>query len=346
MYERIVTVQPLYVSVWSFIKRAFFLLVVFSKVLAISEVISPIDREIGRQVTPKDLNIFFNDPASYIVIKPYQQESPPEVKKTTIKKQLFSLYQAPQKELKFVFIVPSYNNAKWYKRNLASIFNQKYDNYHVIYIDDVSTDKTADLVEAFVEERGMKERFTLIKNKERRHMAYNRYLGVHSCNDTDICIALDGDDWLKDTDILSYYNSIYQDKNVWVTYGSFIRFPSNNKGSACGAISSQAIKKNKIRGEKWTASHLKTFYAWLFKQISIENFKYQDEFLRGATDLAMMYPMLEMAGNYSKFIPKITCVYNCRNQDAKGRSEEREKRKKISTYLKQQPPAQPIFIAA
>ena len=30
----------------------------------------------------------------------------------------------------FVFIVPSYNNELYYKKNLSSIFNQIYKNWH------------------------------------------------------------------------------------------------------------------------------------------------------------------------------------------------------------------------
>ena len=44
----------------------------------------------------------------------------------------------------FVVIVPSYNNSEWVERNLRSIFEQKYDNFRVIYIDDASTDGTWD----------------------------------------------------------------------------------------------------------------------------------------------------------------------------------------------------------
>src|SRR3989304_2120498 len=57
----------------------------------------------------------------------------------------------PKKEKHFVVIVPSYNNKDWYQKNLDSIFMQKYTNYHVVYIDDVSTDGTGDLVEKYVQ---------------------------------------------------------------------------------------------------------------------------------------------------------------------------------------------------
>ncbi len=223
---------------------------------------------------------------------------------------------------------------------------QNYRNYHVIYIDDASTDGTDRLVQDFVKEWGMENRFTIIKNKERKYMAYNRYMAIHLCADTDICIALDADDWLAHNEVLAYYNKVYRNKNVWLTYGSFMRFPSGDPGLACARLPDKVIQKNSVRKERWMTSHLKTFYAWLFKLIPVEQFKYEDTFLAGATDQAMMYPMLEMAHSYSKFIAKKTCMYNCPDDETMSPSmlAVKEYRKKIGDYLRAQKPFRPIKI--
>ena len=42
---------------------------------------------------------------------------------------------------KFTIITPSYNNVEWVEFNLASVLNQTYSNYRVMYIDDASTDE-------------------------------------------------------------------------------------------------------------------------------------------------------------------------------------------------------------
>ena len=48
--------------------------------------------------------------------------------------------------LPFCIVVPSYNNAQNlnnpYKRNINSILQQEYTNYHVVYIDDNSDDES------------------------------------------------------------------------------------------------------------------------------------------------------------------------------------------------------------
>jgi glycosyltransferase involved in cell wall biosynthesis len=48
--------------------------------------------------------------------------------------------------------VPSFNNAKrrHYLRNLDSIFQQEYRNYHVVYVNDASEDETGQQVKNYM----------------------------------------------------------------------------------------------------------------------------------------------------------------------------------------------------
>lgn len=54
-------------------------------------------------------------------------------------------------------MVPSYNNIEsgLYLRNLNSIFMQNYTNYHIVYIDDASSDKTGEYVKSYVMSRSI-----------------------------------------------------------------------------------------------------------------------------------------------------------------------------------------------
>ena len=116
----------------------------------------------------------------------------------------------PDTELHFTVIIPSYNNSKWYKKNLDSIFMQKYENYHIIYIDDASPDGTGNLVEEYVKERGQSHKITIIKNKERCYSLANIYKAVYMCDDTDIIASCDGDDWWYSDRVLETLNKVYQ----------------------------------------------------------------------------------------------------------------------------------------
>ena len=98
------------------------------------------------------------------------------------------------KEKPFVIVIPSYNNAQWYDQNLSSVFNQKYSNYRVIYIDDCSTDNTYGLVKKYIEKHNQTKRVTLLRNKSNHGAMANHWRANHLCQDHEIIIDLDGDD--------------------------------------------------------------------------------------------------------------------------------------------------------
>lgn len=83
--------------------------------------------------------------------------------------------------------VPSYNNAqsRLYLRNLDSIFQQYYKNYHVVYVNDASTDGTGEYVQAYMEENEIPpEKYTIINNNESLlHCANIHMIAHHYCNE-------------------------------------------------------------------------------------------------------------------------------------------------------------------
>ena len=113
---------------------------------------------------------------------------------------------------RFVFVVPSYNNKEWYKRNLESIFKQTYDNYRVIYIDDYSPDGTGELVEKYIAAIGRQDQVTLIRNEKRIKAMANIYKAIQLCDDNEVIVMLDGDDWLYSLDVLKELNTVYKNK--------------------------------------------------------------------------------------------------------------------------------------
>lgn len=53
-------------------------------------------------------------------------------------------------------MVPSYNNVHndLHIKNIETIIMQEYSNFHIVFIDDASTDGTGDKVEEFVKQKG------------------------------------------------------------------------------------------------------------------------------------------------------------------------------------------------
>lgn len=214
----------------------------------------------------------------------------------------------------FVIVIPSYNNKLWYMRNLDSIFDQSYDNYRVIYIDDASPDGTGDLVKKYIAKRNMGKKVTLLLNEKNKGALANTYYAANLCKSHEIIVIVDGDDWFNDVDALKYLNEIYKDPNVWMTYGQFVEFPIADEAEWVHRIPSEIVKKNAFRDYTWVSSHLRTFYAALFHKINENDLKKDGTFLPSAGDLAAMFPMLEMAGFHSYYVPRVMYVYNTANQ--------------------------------
>lgn len=218
----------------------------------------------------------------------------------------------PNGERSIVIVTASYKNKDWYKQNLDSIFLQNYSNYRLIYIDDCSPDKTGNLVEQYIKEKGQEHRVTLIKNQKRLGAVANQYKAIRSCHDNEIIIICDGDDFLATRNVLKYINNVYADNNIWLTYGQFIEWPTNIRGF-CHPMPADIVRRNAFREYQDIPSHLRTFYAGLFKRIKLEDFMYEGEFLEMNADIAAMFPMIEMACDHHKFIPEILYIYNGAN---------------------------------
>lgn len=212
-------------------------------------------------------------------------------------------------EKPIVIIVPSFNNSQWCMKNMHSIAIQKYSNYRVIYINDCSTDDTGALVANYIQTMGLQELIMLINNPKRLGALANLYNAIHSCDDKEIIVTLDGDDWFADDMVLFRINQAYQAENVWLTYGQFKTYPQDTVGF-CRDFPTGIIRGNFFREYEWISSHPRTFYAALFKQIKLRDLLYEGVFFDVTWDMAFMYPMLEMAAERIAFIPDVLYVYN------------------------------------
>jgi glycosyltransferase involved in cell wall biosynthesis len=211
-------------------------------------------------------------------------------------------------ESSFVVVIPSYQNRQWCEKTILSVLTQQYPNFRAIYTDDCSTDGTADEAERILSEKDKNNIFSLVKNTNRLYAVHNIYNMAHSCDDNEIIVMLDGDDWLAHPNVLSRLNEEYQ-KGVWMTYGQYISYPDREVGCSC-AIPKEIIDAGSFRRYRWCSSHLRTFYAGLYKKILPDDLKHNGQWLTMAGDLAAMFPMLEMSGPKQSFIPDILYEYN------------------------------------
>ncbi len=252
---------------------------------------------------------------------------------------LFDFLKAhPDEEKSIVVLTTSYNNRNWAQKNLESIFRQDYSNYRVIYIDDASQDATAGLVEEWVNKQEKQLCFELFRNRERRGALANIYWAIHDrCRDEEIVVSLDGDDWFYDAQVLKRINQVYSAREVWLTHGTLLEFPTGIKGWSV-PIPRRIVAHNAFRSYR-CPSHLRTFYAWLFKRIRLEDLQYEGRFFSMTWDQAMMFPMIEMAGERHAFIPEITYVYNMSNPINDNKVDPQLQRD-LEVFIRSKPPYQ------
>lgn len=248
---------------------------------------------------------------------------------------VFGYPSLPVEEKSFVIVCASYNNKEWYRWNLDSLTNQNYTKYHIIYIDDCSTDGTGQLVADYIKERGLEGLITLIINSERQGALKNHYDAIHTCQDSDIIINVDGDDALADPNVLAYMNRVYADPSVWLTYGQFMEMPQQKVGF-CHPMPPHVIIQSDFRSYGDTPSHMRTFYAGLYKKIKKEDLMINGAFFDMDADIATMFPMIEMACDHFKFINKVVYLYNGANplnDHKKSKARQRE----LDLYIRSLP---------
>jgi len=94
--------------------------------------------------------------------------------------------------IEFSVVIPLYNKEKSIKTTLASVLNQSYPYFEVIIVNDGSTDKSAEIVEKFQDER------IVLINKANGGVSSARNVGILNAKN-DWIAFLDGDDlWHRD----------------------------------------------------------------------------------------------------------------------------------------------------
>lgn len=199
-----------------------------------------------------------------------------------------------------------WNVEEYIEKCITSIKNQKFTDYKVFLVDDVSTDNTVEIIKNLI---NGDDRFILIQNTEKKFKLRNMdelFRNEELFYDEDIIIELDGDDWFYDENVLEFINDKYQtNKDLWLTNGSWV-WTNGHFGFSAKA------NPDTIRTDPFQFSHLRTWKTHLWRNIEQKSLQHDDGsyFISGA-DVAYSFPMVEMAGKkHYEFIPKILLVYN------------------------------------
>ena len=247
----------------------------------------------------------------------------------------FSPAAFPLHNRSFVIFISGFNNGAFVEKTLRSVFSQVYDNYRVIYIDDASTDGSFEVARDLISQSPQAARAAFVHNEQRIGFLANLIRAASVCQDQEILVILNGEDWLAHEWVLSRLNQYYADPDLWLTYGQYREFPTFRIGSVRNYLESEGAQ---LRAAPFAASHLKTFYAGLFKHIPESDLLYQGAFLPQATDLAIMLPMIEMAFSHFHFIPEILYIANRRAPP----SEDHELQMRCERYIRSLKPYSPL----
>ena len=219
---------------------------------------------------------------------------------------------------RFKIVIPAYNSERWIRKTLNSVAAQKYKNYDVCVVDDVSTDKNQrPIIKKHCETYSSnKNIWKHIFNNKRKGALFNIASAIKNsdCDDEDVIVTLDGDDWLYDDQVLMKLNKFYTTEDIWMTYGQYMSYPSMTKGH-CRAYNPRIIEQRAYRKAEWYMSHLRTFKYKLWRRIKENDLidPRKNRYYEMAWDLVMMFPMAEMAGKHIKFIDEYMYTYNREN---------------------------------
>jgi glycosyltransferase involved in cell wall biosynthesis len=204
-----------------------------------------------------------------------------------------------------IVLTTSYNCENFIEKCLTTIMTQTFKDFKCYITDDMSSDNTVNIIKKTI---SGDDRFILIENDSKMYQPGNydqviRGLNIH---DNDICVEIDGDDWLPNSNVLSFINEVYMDENVWMTSGSF-KYHDGRLGFA-----NPPKNFTNIRTQTFTLSHMRTWKSWLWKKIKKEDLKDNNgNYWSVAGDLSFMFPMLEMSGEkHFKYIPETLYIYN------------------------------------
>ena len=213
-------------------------------------------------------------------------------------------------ELLFNIVVPLFNAEKYIEKCLNSILKQSYKRFQVLVVDDCSNDSSFEIASAICKDN---KNLKILKNSRRIGALNNIYISLNKKikePTKTVDLIIDGDDYLYSGDVFNILKEKYIQTNCLITYGSHI----SSKGVQGKKYPRLIREFNLFRKYFWYASHLRSFRHDLWLALNPKDLLNKNqEYYSVAWDLAIMLPMLEMAGKRQEFISEVLYAYNDNN---------------------------------
>ncbi|EFB41829.1 glycosyltransferase family 2 protein [Parachlamydia acanthamoebae] len=239
---------------------------------------------------------------------------------------------------RFKVVVPSFNSVDFIEKTLRSIESQTYKNFDVCVIDDGSTlPKQREIIRDFCERNQWK--FIFHEKNEGALFGLVEAIKGLQCEDDDVIIVIDGDDWLAHDRAFEKIHQIYTDNDVYLTWGQCeIYPPGKTPMKYAQPIPEMIIEQKLYRDIPFVFWHPGTFKYFLWRHLKDIDLRDADGgYFRIMKDKATLYPMLEMAGNKIKFIDETLYTYNLSNPLNDYATTPIEEVERVNQLLKQRP---------
>jgi len=223
--------------------------------------------------------------------------------------------------LRFIVVIRGRNCEKYIAKCIRSLQKQTYTNWQAMIVLDAPTDDSAKVVASIQDKPGGPIYWTV--NTERKGLCHNMYFAIrwaasilHPDNDT-VFAMLDADDWLSKTALQKVAHVYRKYPKTLVTHGSYLKRSKGRKTK----ISNPYPKSGNVRKLPWRGSHLKTMKWKILKHIDYKWFQHKGKWLDAASDLALMFPVIELAGlKHVRHIPDAIYSWRDNTPSKTGRS--------------------------
>lgn len=197
-------------------------------------------------------------------------------------------------------IIPTYNNEKTILHTLEAIYNQKFENYEVIIVNDGSKDNSRNLIDKYIKDKcNFKQIY-----KENTGVSDSRNYGVKIATGQYITF-MDSDDYIED----GYFDDFEKNNNNYdlIVYGYKQHY---NDDCKCISINCDKQFENKqVFYELLSKNNLfNTVWNKFFKRKIIDNISFNTSFDIGE-DMDFVVQFLNNK-NCNKIMYRNKCYYN------------------------------------
>jgi FkbM family methyltransferase len=221
------------------------------------------------------------------------------------------------KENPLVVISPGYNCSSYIRQHIHSVANQDYSNWQHYIIDDASTDDTARVARAAINELPLElqNKITLITNTTNQGAVANQWEYTQSLPTDCIVLLLDADDQLvSEPDVFDCINNEYNN-GAEFTYGSC--WSDADSIPLIAQEYPREVKQNKTYSQHqfvWGLpyTHLRTFRKRLIEQVEPSAWKDSSgAWFKAGGDVATFYSLIGQAQpDAVRCIKRILVRYN------------------------------------